>query len=167
MQDSAMSRRRFLGKTVVTASVAGLSSQALAAAKAQVRDANPYFYDVERLRSVDPKLIHFVLLKRFPVGKPDPRRIAIGPDGRLFVAAGNRVIVLDRDGTLLGDFAVGGEVRSVSVAADGTLFVGERDHVEILDAKGKPIASWPKLGGKPLITGIAVGEKDIFLADAG
>ncbi len=49
----------------------------------------------------------------------------------------------------------------------GRLYRASSDRVEIYDAAGKRIAQWPKLNDKATITGIAVGEKDVFVADAG
>ncbi len=63
------------------------------------KDANPFAYDVERLRKTDPKLIHYEQVGHFASPGPDPRRIVIGPEDRVYIAAGNAVSVLDRDGT--------------------------------------------------------------------
>jgi hypothetical protein len=164
---SEFTRRQFLGETAARAGAIGLSATALVAAKAQVTRKNPYEYDVERLRVVDSKLIHFESIKRFATRQPEPHRMTLGPDQRIYLAAGKRVCLFDREGLPLQDFSVGAEARSLAVTGEGVVFVGARDHVEVYDSKGNPIAVWPKLSGKPLITGIAVGEKDVFLADAG
>jgi hypothetical protein len=58
-------------------------------------------------------------------------------------------------------------VRSLAVAPDGTVFAGLKDHVEVYDTKGRRSAVWEAPKGRPFLTGIAVGEKDVFVADAG
>jgi hypothetical protein len=65
------------------------------------------------------------------------------------------------------EFAVGGTVRSLAVAPDETVYAGYRDHVEVYDPKGKRLATWDALAGKPYLTGLAVGPDDVFAADAG
>jgi sugar lactone lactonase YvrE len=96
-----------------------------------------------------------------------PRRIAIGPDDRVYIAAGNAVSVLDREGTQINDIGLGTEARCVAVAGDGTIYAGVRDHVEVFDSKGKRLATWDSPGKRTWFTGLAVGEKDVFAADAG
>ena len=51
--------------------------------------------------------------------------------------------------------------------ADGTVYAGARDHVEVFDAKGKRLATWESPGKRTWFTGLAVGENDVFAADAG
>jgi hypothetical protein len=55
----------------------------------------------------------------------------------------------------------------MAVAADGTIYVGLKDRVEVYDPKGKCLAKWEPLSSRPYVTGIAVGARDVFVADAG
>ena len=131
------------------------------------KDPNPFAYDVERLRKTDPKLIHYEQVGHFAGPNPDPRRIVIGPEDRVYIAAGNSVSVLDREGTRINDIGLGTAARCVAVAGDGTIYAGVRDHVEVFDRKGKRLATWDSPGKRTWFTGLAVGENDVFAADAG
>ena len=42
-----------------------------------------------------------------------------------------------------------------------------RDHVEVYDAQGKRQAVWDRPGPRAVLTSIALGEEDVFVADAG
>jgi hypothetical protein len=53
------------------------------------------------------------------------------------------------------------------VAGDGTIYAGLRDHVEVFDRQGQRVAAWESPGKKTWLTGLAVGDKDVFAADAG
>jgi sugar lactone lactonase YvrE len=85
----------------------------------------------------------------------------------VYIAAGNSVSVLDREGTRVMDIDLGTAARCAAVAGDGTIYAGVRDHVEVFDPKGKRLATWDSPGKRTWFTGLAVGENDIFAADAG
>ena len=159
-------RRRFLSATAVAASAVGLGVHAKAAVADDTK-AERFQYNVERFRQVDPDLIHYKPVARFTVPKPESRRLAIGSDQRLYVAAGTSLLVLNEQGGILREIPIGGPVRSIALASDSTLHAGVKDHVELFDPRGKRIATWETPKGRPLLTGISVTKNDAFVADAG
>jgi len=171
-RNQIITRRDFLKETG-GAGILALSGGAFAASVGLARGAsvgkapNPFVYDVERLRETDPKLIHYEQVGHFSGPNPDPRRIAIGPDDRVYIAAGNSVSVLDREGARVIDIDLGTAARCVAVAGDGTIYAGVRDHVEVFDPKGKRLATWDSPGKRTWFTGLAVGANEVFAADAG
>ena len=172
-QDQSITRRRFLKETaggvglLAVGSGSFAASLGLARAASAGKDANPFAYDVGRFGKTDPKLIHYEQAGRFPGPKPDPCRIAIGPEDRVYIAAGNYVTVLDRDGARVSEIALATAARCVAVAGDGTIYAGVRDRVEVFDSKGRSLATWESPGKRTWFTGLAVGENDVFAADAG
>lgn len=169
----SITRRDFLREAAGGAGVLAVGSGTFAASVGLARgasagkDANPFAYDVERLRQTDPKLVHYEQVGHFSSPGPDPRRMVIGPEDQVYIAAGNAVSVLDRNGTYIKDIELGAAARCVAVAGDGTIYAGARDHVEVFDAKGKRLAAWDSPGQRTWFTGLAVGENDVFAADAG
>jgi DNA-binding beta-propeller fold protein YncE len=172
-QNQAITRRHFLKETAGSAGILAVGSGAFAAsiglgqAATAGKDANPFVYDVDRLRKTDPKLIHYEQVGSFRSPHEDSRRIAIGPDDQVYIAAGNYVSVLDRDGTRITEIAFPSEARCVAAAGDGTIYAAVRDHVEVLDRKGQRLATWASPGNRTWFTGLAVAENDVFAADAG
>jgi sugar lactone lactonase YvrE len=172
-QNHTITRRDFLKETAGGAGILAVGSVSFAAsiglgrAASAGKDPNPFGYDVERLRKTDPKLIHYEQVSSFRSPHEDSRRIAIGPDDQVYIAAGNYVSVLDRDGTRITDIAFPSEARCMAAAGDGTIYAAVRDHVEVFDRKGKRLATWDSPGNRTWFTGLAVGEKDVFAADAG
>lgn len=161
-----LSRRKFLGRSALGAVAAGLADTATAGPAAPAVD-NPWRYDVEQLRRVDPKLLGYTREGGFPVEHPASRRVVYGPDGRLFIAAGPSVLVFSREGQRVGAVRVGDQVRCLRVAPDGRLWVGLRDHVRVVTVEGEEIARWPAFSGSPFLTGLALGGEDVFVADSG
>lgn len=164
----SVSRREFVGHITRGALVAGAAIvSGRTALAAQSGQSNPFAYDLSRLRHTDPKLVRYEETGRFRSPHGEPRRIAIGPGDQVFVAAGNYVTALGADGGRGLEIALNGPARCVAVAKDGTIFAGLRDHVEVFDDKGQRRATWESPGPKTWFTGLAVGENDVFAADAG
>lgn len=169
----SISRRRFIQQSAQGAGVLAVGSAAVMAATESARgasagkEANPFAYDVERLRKTDPKLVHYEQAGRLTCPYPDPHRLAIGPGDHVYLAAGNYISVLDAQGARLNEIALAGEARCVAVTGDGTVYAGLKDHVEVYDGKGRRTASWETPGKRSWLTGLAVGENDVFVADSG
>jgi hypothetical protein len=169
----SITRRDFLKEATGGAGLLAVGSGAFAAsiglgrAASAGNDANPFAYDVGGLSRTDPKLIAYEQVASFRSPHEDSRRISIGPDDRVYIAAGNYVSVLDHDGTRITDIAFPSEARCMAAAGDGTIYAAVRDHVEVFDGKGNRLATWDSPGKRAWFTGLAVGEKDVFAADAG
>jgi hypothetical protein len=164
-----VSRRAFLGQGAWGVAALGAGARSAAGAAAVDPKENPWRYDVESLRRVDPALVHYERFVQFPVGSPNPRRLAVGADGRIHVAAGRSVLVFDSEGKPSATIAVRDLVRCVRAGPEGRVWVGLRDRVEVYDAEGKRSARWPAVGGKAFLTGIALSAdaSEVFVADSG
>jgi hypothetical protein len=168
----AISRRRFLQGTARGAGLLAVgsslaSSMPLAQAASAGNEPNPFALNVDRLRKTDPKLIHYEQVAQFASPKPEPRRFALGPGDEVYIAAANSVSVLDKKGTRLREIVCPATARCVAVAADGTTYVGVEDHVEVFDHSGKRLAAWDAPAKKAWVTGLALGENEIYAADSG
>ena len=163
-----LTRRDFLSQGAGGA-IAGMAAAMLRPAKARGADGgrNPFAYDVEKYRRTDPALLGYEEVGRHKSPKGQPRRMALGPEDRWYLAAGTGISVLDRNGRPVSEVACAGAVRSLGVGADGTVYAGLKDHVEVHDARGKRIAVWNAPEGRPFLTGIAVGKREVFVADSG
>jgi hypothetical protein len=174
-QNQSITRRDFLKETAGGAGILAVGSGSFAAsiglgrAASAGKDANPFAYDVDRLRQTDPKLIHYEQVASFRSPHEDSRRIAIGPDDQVYIAAGNYVSVLDRDGTRITDIAFPSEARCMAAAGDGTIYAAVRDHVEVFDRKGQRLATWDSPGNRTWLTGLVVPSPylDVVLARDG
>ena len=167
-----MNRRQFLKQSargtgflaVGAAAIAG--SGRLVWAADRDKAANPFAYDVSGWERTDPALVRYREVGRFNIANPEPRRIAVGRNGHLYVATRLGVSILDGEGRTVGDIPLVLPARCVAVAAEGTVYAGLRDHVEVFDPKGERITAWEAPSKRTWLTGLAVGEKDVFAADS-
>lgn len=119
------------------------------------------------LRKTDQKLVLFKEAKRIPTRFKESRGIALGSDGRLYVAGDKAVIIYGKNFSRQGGFRLNYEPYCIAASPDGTVYVGMRDHIETFDAKVKAIARWSSLGKNAYITSISVGKSEIWVANAG
>ncbi|MBN1673076.1 MAG: NHL repeat-containing protein [Kiritimatiellae bacterium] len=124
-------------------------------------------YDLGELRKVDPALITWREAGRVPIGLSVLRGLAVGPDDRLYVAGDNMVAVYDAAGAELHALRLEDVPRCLAVDTDGTLYVAMKEHVQVHAPDGARRAAWAGLGAKCLITAVAVGEQNVYVADAG
>jgi hypothetical protein len=171
-RNRTITRRQFLeegarGAGLLAVSAASLAASGRLADAASAKDSNPFPYDLERVSKTDPQLIRYEQTSHFACPRPEPRRLAIGPEDRLYIAAKSGITVLDHEGARLDEIALAGPARCVAVAADGTVYAGLRDHLVVFDAKGRRLAVWESPGKKTWLSGLAAAENDLFAADAG
>ncbi len=87
----------------------------------------------------------------------DPKNVAYGPDGRLYVVEGrtSRVVVFDRDGKISATWGSRGgadgqfqEPWGVAVAANGDVYVADtwNHRVQRFDSSGQFLGKWGRLG---------------------
>jgi hypothetical protein len=160
------SRREFFSQTASAMVVLGtIAAQRGHAAERAAK--NPFAYDVSRLQKTDPKFIAYNETARWKAPHAEAKRIAIGPDGTLYICAGNYLTAMTRDGGHGLEIALPEPARCAAVAKDGKIYLGLRDHIEVFDTNGQRKATWDSPGKKAWLTGIATIENDVFAADAG
>jgi hypothetical protein len=135
--------------------------------------SNRFELDVEQLKTVDPALVHYDETNPFATDMNEVRAIAVGPEDKAHVAGDQSVRVFDLEGEQLCEMAIDGRPTCVAVGSaehefPGRVYVGVGDRIEVCDTDGKSIDAWNGgLDEKSVLTSIAVGEEDVFVADAG
>jgi len=172
---NALTRRGFLRQAAYAGAVAAAAGTTVLATRrfsrqrtvATALEKNPFGYHVPSDGKTDPRLLAYQQIKRFTVPRSDARRLTCGPDDQLYVAAGNYVTVLDSTGATLNEIALSSATRCVAVANDGLIYVGLRDRIEVFTSKGQRQTSWDSVAPRSWFTAIAIGQNDLFVADAG
>lgn len=166
-RSDGLSRRGFLGRAAAGGMVAGWTATGARAASPGAPEHNPWRYDLDQLRRVDPALIRYEPIGQFSAGHAAVRRVAFRRDGRLLVAAGKSVLSFDPEGRRESDWDIGEQVRCLHVDGAGTVWVAVKDRILVLDANGERRARWDPFAGKAYLTGLAVTERDVWVADSG
>jgi len=111
------------------------------------------------------------LVERRDPGLEELEGVAVGSDGRRYLACGRGVIVFDNSWNRLQELPTPNPATAVAVAPDGRVFVTERQNVHVFGPEGGRRASWAKAGegeGRfSHLTGIALLEENVYVADAG
>lgn len=161
-----LDRREFVH--FVSSAAALLAATGNAASRASAGPSTNYFaYDVSRLEKTDPGLITHREVGRWRCSRKNTRQLALGPDDRIYVCAGNYVTSYDLQGHPGQELALRDAAYCVTVARDGTIYVGLRDAVEVFDKKGEHRDTWASPDRKSWFTGLATDGKNVFVADAG
>lgn len=129
-------------------------------------------YDLGTLKKTDPALVKYRESAAVAVGMKQARAVAAGPEDRIYVAGDKVVRVFEATGAKRAEFPLADDPRCLAVggpqhAFPGRIYVGMRSRVEVLDPTGKRVAAWDDPGPKAILTSIAAGERDVFVADAG
>jgi len=126
---------------------------------------NPYEFNVDDYRVVDPALITYRETRNFPVRGYQPEGIHI-KDGIIWLT-GNEVL----------QAVTTGGVQQLKTDIDGTgtcihatenaVFIGFTDHVKKYSLEGELIATWEVPGVKCVFTSLAANDQVLYVADAG
>ena len=130
-------------------------------------NANPYEYDLNKLKKSDSLEIAYKEINQFMLGLEELYGIAVGLSDRIYVSGNNGVEIFDNSGKQEKRIPVEGLARSIQVDNAGRIFLGMEDHIEILDNTGKRIGKWKPESENSILTSIAVTPADLFVADAG
>jgi uncharacterized protein (TIGR03663 family) len=168
-----------LGPAPVGAAAAG---SALAAAPAIQQAAAPSgARDTVLQTQPDGTTVYGKLASGIPA-LSDPKNVAVGPDGRIYVVEGKpaRVSVFNADGSFVSSFGGPGqgdgqfqEPWGIAVAPDGNIYVADtwNHRIQYFDPSGKFLGKWGRLGdAKGSATtdpGVFWGPREIAISPAG
>ena len=126
-----------------------------------------YRYNISAMAYIDPAMILYEETgEAIPTGMAEARSLAVGPSGLLVVAGDQTIAAFRTDGRVQYRFSMASAPRCLTLDGE-SIFIGMRDRVVITDRRGKIVASWDSLGDKALITGIALDDTHVYIADAG
>lgn len=131
-----------------------------------------FTYRVDEYTTVDPSLLRWQQVLSIPIELKQPWNLAVDHEDRVYAVGDSALLRFNADGSSAGRIELDAEPRSLAVAGTshampGQLYIAFEKHVDVVAPDGARVASWEPLEGKALLTAIVLGEKEVFLADAG
>ncbi|HOF17425.1 MAG TPA: hypothetical protein PK082_00835 [Phycisphaerae bacterium] len=124
-------------------------------------------YDLDSLRRIDPARIGWRQTASFPAGVASPAALAVGADGRIYVAGGDEVRVFSPAGLQESAFRAGAAVAALAAGDDGRIYLAAGRRVEVRDGAGVLLTAWSPGGETSLPKSIAVHGESVAVADLG
>jgi hypothetical protein len=118
-----------------------------------------------------PAAGQFTLVSSIRTEMDQIRGIAVGPFDHVYVVGDSIVRVFDNDRYSFLEWATSGPGVAIAVGKSGHAYVALRQKIEKYDERGLLLKVWGTPGKGPgqldHVTGIAVHEPDVYVADAG
>jgi len=128
---------------------------------------NPYDYKMGEIRKSDSGLNAYRESLSFKPGLEEIHAVACGTGDRIYVAGNNGLEIFEPDGKAVSKFSFAGSASCMALDGKGNIFIGMQDHVEVYDPSGKLLNKWKSVSPESVLTGIAVSDSYVYLADAG
>jgi hypothetical protein len=127
--------------------------------------SNPYEYNVDEYKDVDPALIHYKEVKNIPIRGSKAGGIDI-LENQIWLTGEEFLQTFNTAGIQRFKKAIEGNGTCIKATPHG-IFIGFGDHIKKYDNSGNLISSWDVPGSNCVFTSIAAGEKELFVGDAG
>ncbi len=124
-------------------------------------------YDVSEFEKTDPKLLLYRPDGGFETGFERVKRMAVGPDGSIWVAGDRSVRRFSPAGERLGEIELSRPPHSVRITGPDEMIVALGNFFEVYDLSGHRKLASPRLGENAFITSLAVRDRTVYLADGG
>jgi len=128
-------------------------------------EANPYEYNIDEFKNVDPELIHYKETKNFKIGFENPTGISIH-ENTIYVTGDKSLKIIDLAGKLLNEISIEGAPKTVEATVD-KIFIALEKQILVFTSEGTLLNEWALTGENSFITAISVYEDNVFVADAG
>ncbi len=126
---------------------------------------NPYEYNVDEFRKVDPALISYNEVRQIKVDVGETGGIAT-TNGAIYLAAGNSVKTLSPDGKLISEFQIEEHPRNIAVN-DNQVVVGYEKSFTAYTLKGEKLYQSGTINDSTVVTSLAIWNNHVIVADAG
>ncbi len=134
--------------------------------KNDINKKNPYAYNLEDFKKIDPSLIKYREVKRINVSFSGPKAFDYH-EGLFCIAYENHLQVIDTTGQEYFNKSIDDPITSISFAPNGNIFLGCKNHIKIYNLNGDLVDKWDIIDSSAYITSIAFKEDVMFIADAG
>ena len=111
---------------------------------------NPYAYEIDEFKEVDPSLIKYREIKRIALRIEKPKAISY-KYGMIAIAYDKHIQIIDTSGVEQFIKSTTGPNTCIAISPAHTLFVGCTDHIELFDMEGNLLQKWDTISHKAYI----------------
>jgi len=126
---------------------------------------NPYEYNVDEFKKVDPALIRYKEVRQIKVDMGETGGIATA-NSMIYFAAGKLVKTLSPDGKVISEFSIDYSPRCIAVN-DNQIIVGYGKYFAAYSLSGKKQFQSEEINDSTVITSVAIWKGKIVVADMG
>jgi len=134
--------------------------------KPDQRKDNPYEYDIDEYKSVDPELIAYKETKNIKLNCEEASAIYF-KNNKLYLLVDASLQVLSPEGKQFFQKELPEKARTLVVAEGGDIFIAFKNYIGHYDQEGELIINWEALDEKAVITSLALKNETLYAADAG
>ena len=107
-------------------------------------EANPYEYNIDEFKNVDPNLILYKETKNLKVGFEEPSAITV-VEGKIYVAGDLSLKIIDFSGKLVNEIKLPEKPHTVEVT-NNKIFVAFKKKVIVFTKEGNKLNEWELSG---------------------
>ncbi|MBN1479416.1 hypothetical protein JXA70_04010 [candidate division KSB1 bacterium] len=160
---------KFLTVTIIVLSLAGLTYFGVSAIQSdhRIQRDNPFEYNIDNFAQSGASYLSYEQVHDFPLQADQAHALGVDDWDRIYVSDGNKIDMYDEQGRLLQSATAAGFIRALDVDVNKNIYLALESAVDVLDSTFTRQAMWPDLGSLAFLTSIAVGDTDVYVADAG
>ena len=126
-----------------------------------------YTYDMDKLTEIDPNLFLYEPDSIIETSLVQSKCIGVDDFDTLYIGGDQVVKRFSTAGDLIDVITLKAEILCLAPENNKRLFLGFKDHLEVYDIDTGNFSVWKSLGAKAVLTAIAIGDNELFTADAG
>ena len=131
----------------------------------EISQENPYELNTDSLKKYDTTLICYKEIFQIIPEIDELSGISID-DRDNIVVSGSKVTVYNKIFKEIKSFKLGEVGNCVAVTSNGEIYLGVQNHIEVWNIKGDFLKRWETGNPESILSGIAVNETSVFVADA-
>lgn len=126
---------------------------------------NPYEYNVDEYKVVDPALIRYKETRDIKVVLDEHAAMATF-NGNIYLASAEELLVISPDGQKVASFNIKPDARAIAVENE-RIAIAYKQHIEIISYSGEILYKTEVLSDSSVFTSVAFYNNKVFVADAG
>lgn len=119
-----------------------------------------------KMKLVDTSLIKYKEIRFIQHTVSEASGLAVDDQSNIYISGKNIVQIISNNWTDITNFTIDSSATCLAVGSNKDIFLGMGNHIEVYNNQGKLLAKWKAFNEKSCITSVAIGEKDVFVADA-